>query len=297
MDKTDLKKLEDITREIIETLDEEMPEDKSGLLCVKNRNSPFRQLVGLLEMEMDSIRIMYSDLPLPAIAAEEKESRKTPEETETPIQKEPTRNTEPPRPKFSPRPASDKPREPVTTSEPLEKQKSASARQQATEQPGTANDETRPQPAAASNKTTDQNFAATAKIKPLSSPPASPNPRNNKFLLAAGVVILLLLAGLIMLRKEPTQQQPAKVVVNWSDVEKGKTHASELKDKVTPQSKKQAKSFYTLGNKELGNKNLRAAREYFRTAVSLDPSSEEYMDAYRQVDYMLRKKSATPIKP
>lgn len=295
MDKTDLKKLEDITREIIETLEEEMPEDKSGMLCAKNRNSPFRQLVGLLEMEMDSIRIMYSDLPLPAIAAEEKESRKTPEEAEAPTQKAPTRNPEPPRPKFTPRPASDRPREPVTTSEP--KPMTTPAKHLVTEQPGTANAEIGPQPASASNKTTDQNFAATAKIKPQSSPPASPNPRNYKFLLAAGVVILLLLAGLIMLRKEPTQQQPAKVVVNWSDVEKGKTHASELKDKVTPQNKKQAKSFYTLGNKELGKKNLRAAREYFRTAVSLDPSSEEYMESYRQTDYMLRKKNAENVKP
>lgn len=297
MDKTDLKKLEDITREIIETLEEEMPEDKSGMLCAKNRNSPFRQLVGLLEMEMDSIRIMYSDLPLPAIAAEEKESRKTPEEAGTPIPKEPTRQPEPPRPKFTPRPTSDRPREPVTTSEPEPKHKPAPSKLPSIEQPSTANAEVKPQPALASNKTTDQNFAATAKIKPQSSPPASPNPRNTKFLLAAGVVILLLLAGLIMLRKEPTQQQTAKVVVNWSDVEKGKTHASELKDKVTPQNKKQAKSFYTLGNKELGNKNLRAAREYFRTAVSLDPSSEEYMESYRQVDYIMRKKNTPPPKP
>ncbi len=297
MRKIDLIKLDKITSEIIETLEEEMPEDKSGLLCAKNRNSPFRQLVGLLEMEMDSIRIMYSDLPLPGNTAEEKESRKTPEEAETPTQKEPTRNSEPPRPKFSPRPASDRPREPVTTSEPEQKPTPTPARHLATEQPGTANDETRPQPAPASNKTTDQNFTTTAKIKPLSSPPASPSPRNYKFLLAAGFVILVLLAGLILLRKEPTQQQPAKVVVNWSDVEKGKSHSSDFKDKVTPQSKKQAKSFYTLGNKELGKKNLRAAREYFRTAVSLDPSSEEYMESYRQTDYMLRKKNAENVKP
>jgi len=295
MDKTNLKKLEDITREIIETLEEEMPEDKSGMLCAKNRNSPFRQLVGLLEMEMDSIRIMYSDLPLPAIAAEEKESRKTPEEAEAPIQKEPNRQPEPPRPKFTPRPASDRPREPATTSEPQTKPKPAPVKLPATESQSTATTST--QPAPASNKTADQNFAATAKIKPQSSPPASPNSRNTKLLLAAGVVILLLLAGLIMLRKEPTQQQTAKVVVNWSDVEKGKSHASELKDKVTPQNKKQAKSFYTLGNKELGNKNLRAAREYFRTAVSLDPSSEEYMESYRQVDYIMRKKNTPPPKP
>lgn len=280
MDKTDLKKLEDITREIIETLEEEMPEDKSGMLCAKNRNSPFRQLVGLLEMEMDSIRIMYSDLPLPAIAAEEKE---------------PNRQPEPPRPKFTPRPASDRPREPATTSEPQTKPKPAPVKLPATESQSTATTST--QPATASNETTDRSFTPTAKNKPQSSPPASPNSRNTKLLLAAGVVILLLLAGLIMLRKEPTQQQTAKVVVNWSDVEKGKTHASELKDKVTPQNKKQAKSFYTLGNKELGNKNLRAAREYFRTAVSLDPSSEEYMESYRQVDYIMRKKNTPPPKP
>ncbi len=297
MNKICLKKLEDITREIIETLEEEMPEDKSGMLCARNRKSPFRQLVALLEMEMDSLRIMHSDLPLPAIAAEEKESGKTPEEAEKPINKEPTSQFEPPRPKFSPRPASDRPREPVTISEPKPKPTPTPARHLATEQPGTANDESGPQSAPASKTTTDQTFATTAKIKPQSSPAASPNPRNTRFLLSAGVVILVLLAGLIMLRKEPTQQQPAKVVVNWSDVEKGKSHASEHKDKVTPQSKRQAKSFYTLGNKELGKKNLRAAREYFRTAVSLDPSSEEYMESYRQTDYMMRKKNTAPPKP
>lgn len=297
MDKTDLKKLEDIIREIIETLEEEMPEDKSGMLCTKNRNSPFRQLVGLLEMEMDSIRIMYSDLPLPAISGEKAAAQTQSEVDEIQLQQKSSRNPEPAIPKITPRPLNDKPREPVTAPDNPAKPKSAPTTHQAVEQQVSAAAKARPQAAPSSEQATDQTATTTAKIKPQPSPSANPGSHNTKYLLTAGVAVLLLLVGLILLRKEQPAQQSAKVVVNWSDIEKGKSHASVYKDKVTPQNKKQAKSFYTLGNKELGRKNLRAAREYFRTAISLDPSSEEYMDSYRQVDYMLRKKSTTTQKP
>jgi len=279
MNKTDLEKLEKITGEIIETLEEEMPDDKSGRLCARNRNSPFRQLVGLLEMEMDSIRIMYSDLPLPDFAKQAADIDEPVKIAELPKQVNPFHKPEPVIPQVTTRPINNKPREPVTTTEKPVKPDSAQT--------------TSPQPAPDSMPTTGQPVATTVKIKPQPSPPANTGSRNTRFLITANAIILLLLAGLIILRKEPASQQPAKVVVNWSDVEKGKSHASVYKDKVTPQNKKQAKSFYTLGNKELGRKNLRAAREYFRTAISLDPSSEEFMDSYRQVDYMLRKKNTT----
>jgi len=297
MNKIDIKKLEDLTREIIETLEEDISEDKSGLLCAKNRNSPFRQLVGLLEMEMDSIRIMYSDLPLPDFAENETVADEPAKTAELPEQVKPFPKPEPTIPKISPRPPGDKPREPGTTSANTVKPKSAPITQQTSGQPTKATAKISPQPAPDSDHTTDQPVTTTARIKTQISPPAETSTKNTRSLIVAGVIILLLFAGLIMLRKEPPAQQPAKVVVNWSDVEKGKSHASEYKDKVTPQSKKQAKSFYTLGKKELGRQNLRAAREYFRTAVSLDPSSDEYMDSYRQVDYMLRKKSTTTQKP
>ncbi|PKL49368.1 MAG: hypothetical protein CVV42_06655 [Candidatus Riflebacteria bacterium HGW-Riflebacteria-2] len=275
MQKIDLVKLDKITSDIIETLEEEMPDDKSGLLCAQNRNSPFRQLVGLLEMEMDSIRIMYSDLPLPNYVKGVEDTDEPEKATELPKQVEPSHQSEPGIQKITPRPVSDRALETVTPSEQPAQPKSAPVQPQTTVE-----------------------TAVTANKIMLQPPlPANHGSHTAKFLLAAGVFILILLTGLILLRKESTQQQPTKVVMNWSDVEKGKTHSSDFKDKVTPQSQKQARSFYTLGNKELGRKNLRAAREYFRTAVSLDPASAEYMDAFRQTDYMLRKKNATSQTP
>ncbi len=274
MNKIDLEKLEKITREIIETLEEEMPEDKSGLLCASNRNSPFRQLVGLLQMEMDSIRIMYSDLPLPAISENNAPAHELPTAT-PPQQKPPAREPEPVSRKILPRPASDRPREPATTSEPLAKPVSTSAPVKATVQP----------------------TEAAVKIRlqtPAHDDTGSPT---RKVLLAAGGLLMILLAVFMLLRNETPPQPPAKIVVNWSDIEKGKAHADHLKEKVGSDSKNSAKSFYALGKKELSKNNLKAAREYFRTAVSLDPSVEEYMNAFRQVDYDLRKKSDTPKRP
>ncbi len=264
MNKIDIEKLEDITREIIETLEEEMPDDSSGLLCAKNRGSPFGQLIGLLEMEMASIKIMYSDEPLPGSEAEEfpaqepaefakptesTQPAKSEQPTKSPIATVPEMFTE----KTVDKPGSGKPREPVTIAE----------------KPGTVTH---------IHRAKNQHVKSQTKKSPTT-----------KILLAAISLLLLLLIGYWLLKQGAPIAPLAKIVVNWSDVEQGKTHADHFKNKVDPKKKKSAKSFYAMGKKERDNSNLKAAREYFRTAVSLDPSTQEYMDAFRQADHTLRK--------
>ncbi|HAE40836.1 MAG TPA: hypothetical protein DCG57_19715 [Candidatus Riflebacteria bacterium] len=277
MKKIDIDRIESITREIIEALEEDMPDDKSGLLCAKNRNSPFRQLVGLLEMEMAAIRIMHSEEPF---VPETEIDEISPAQPETPVEimpqpVAPATVTTPHIAGKKPEPRNNKLREPsVSAAEP------AKVTQEAKNEPRIAHKtESENSPA---KPHTHQDFYEKSYFKPL---------------LAGGGLLLLLLAGYLLLRQQPAAAPPAKVVVNWSDIEKGKTSASDLKDKVNPQQKKSARSFYTLGKAELGKNNLRAAREYFRTAVSLDPSSEEYMEAYRQVEHSMRRKNNLPQMP
>lgn len=278
MNKIDIEKLEDITREIIETLEEEMPDDSSGLLCAKNRGSPFGQLIGLLEMEMASIKIMYSDEPLPVSEAEEfpaqepaefakpiesTQPAKSEQPTKSPIATVPEMFTE----KTVDKPGSGKPREPITIAE----------------KPGTITHIHRakqpPLPQTATEfSTKNQHVKSQTKKSPTT-----------KILLAATSLLLLLLIGYWLFKQGTPIAPLAKIVVNWSDVEQGKTHADHFKNKVDPKKKKSAKSFYAMGTKERDNNNLKAAREYFRTAVSLDPSTQEYMDAFRQADHTLRK--------
>ncbi|PKL45026.1 MAG: hypothetical protein CVV41_02760 [Candidatus Riflebacteria bacterium HGW-Riflebacteria-1] len=277
MQKIEIDRIESITGEIIEALEEDMPDDKSGLLCAKTRNSPFRQLVGLLEMEMAAIRIMHSEEPF---VPETEIDEISPTQPAPPVEIIPQPVAPPPvtTPHIAgktPEPRNNKLREPsVSAAEPAKITQEAIKELRVAHKTEHENSSAKPH--------THQDFYEKSYFKSL---------------LAGGGLLLVLLPGYLLLRQQPAAAPPAKVVVNWSDVEKGKTSASDLKDKVNPQQKRSARSFYTLGKAELGKNNLRAAREYFRTAVSLDPSSEEYMDAYRQVDHSMRRKKSLPQMP
>lgn len=234
MKKQDIKKIEELIEEIIVSLEEDWPDDKSEWLCARSPMSPFRQLIGMLRMEQVATRIICSEEPL-VIEIEAEET--------TPIQLAPRE------------PIIQKPSHPIVRS--------------------------------AVHKTGMQ----------ISDNSDSLFFKHSKTVMIVGSILTAFISGYFIANySQMPSTEKAKITVNWTDIERGKTNTERLSNDVPVGHKKSARSFFNMGKSELNKSSLATAREYFRTAVSLDPSNQEFIEAFRLAESSNRKKPGTRTK-